>query len=301
LNDYLGGTSGGRPTTGPLRDSRPPAGQYYSDVLPEVETRMHGLHGDDYVSRRPAHVKPGSLWARAAKPIDDNTLSGELDADLTIIVTRRGDRFRSKPFGYQTDCKNWTDARFARVLKAEYRNLKTWGMWSFAQKLFAYKTIAFVYFLQSRYVRDHSRRGGGRWEITDTTPITDADDAKAKDSFMYQLRNPPSYDRYVWTDKLDALLEPGAVVDLEIVETFDTIKIYWALLFSILLSLGAALAYGFAMDNDFATGFTIASWMITAFGFFAAVVAAGEYFGMEKATSFQTRAGLEKGVVIERF
>lgn len=78
----------------------------------------------------------------------------------------------------------------------------------------------------------------------------------------------------------------GAVIDIDVKETFDSSKIYMGLMLAILISLGAALGYGFAMDNDFSTGFSIASWVITALGFLAAVIAAGEYFGLDspKAT-----------------
>lgn len=73
----------------------------------------------------------------------------------------------------------------------------------------------------------------------------------------------------------------GAVVDLAVRETFDSTKIYVGLLLAVLLSLGTSLVYGFLMDRDFSTGFSIGSWILTAFGFFAAVVAAGEYLGLE--------------------
>lgn len=102
-----------------------------------------------------------------------------------------------------------------------------------------------------------------------------------------------------WVNSLDELIEPGAVIDLEIKETFDSTKIYVALLLVILLSLGVALGYGFSRNNDFSTGFSIASWLITAFGFFAAIVAAGEYFGLDSPTMTLWDADpLDKGNVL---
>lgn len=143
-------------------------------------------------------------------------------------------------------------------------------------------------------MQDSKNRNKGRFEIPQRISITDKDDAESRDAFMYKLRYPNKGDR-TWCRTIDSLIEEGAIIDLEVSETFDAHKIYLALLLAILLSLAAALVYGFLMGNDFATGFSIASWMITAFGFFAAVVAAGEYFGMERPVSFQSAAKVESG------
>lgn len=185
---------------------------------------------------------------------------------------------------------SWDDEQFAWELKQQYASLKTTKV-GFLPKIIAYKTIAFVYSLQYRCVDDGLV---GRWEIAKRKPIEPIDDTDSRNSFMYQLRYPPR-GRDKWAATLDGLLLPGAVVDMEIMETFDSMKIYMGLLLAVLLSLVTALAYGFAMGNDFGTGFSIASWMLTAFGFFAAVIAAGEYFGLEKFTSFQVGAGMEAG------
>lgn len=54
-----------------------------------------------------------------------------------------------------------------------------------------------------------------------------------------------------------------------------------AIFMAAVLSLGVSLAYGFAMDKDFSTGFSIGSWLITAVGFIAALVSISEYAGQE--------------------
>jgi len=105
-----------------------------------------------------------------------------------------------------------------------------------------------------------------------------------------------------WTCRLDSLIEPGAVVDIEVKEQFDTVKIYIGLLLAVLSSLAVGLAYGFATeDRDFATGFSISSWMITAFGFIIAAIAAGEYIGLEKpSASLNTGVELSAGTNLDR-
>lgn len=134
-----------------------------------------------------------------------------------------------------------------------------------------------------------------KWMVADRVPITPLDDPDSRSIFMYQLRHPNAKNSH-WANKLDSLILQGSVLDLEIKETFDSIKIYIGLLLAVLSSLAIALAYGFVMENDFSTGFSIASWIITAFGFLAAVIAASEYFGLEKPTAtFQPVLDLEAG------
>lgn len=253
--------------------------------------RMHGRGRQGYYKSAPLGYKT-QIWNRAAAIGKHND---KLTLAIKLVLTRHGERYTSRSFTYEQN--GWDDIMFAHRLKQEYRTLKTKEI-GFLQKLTSYKVISFVYFLQFRAYPDE-RFESGRWEISARQPITPNDNDSARSSFMYQLQmksrtqssmfstmtgTPKEPDQKVtknWVRRLDNLIEPGTVIDLEVKETFDSMKIYLGLLLGILLSLGVALAYGFTMDSDFSTGFSIASWLITAFGFFAAVVAAGEYLGLD--------------------
>lgn len=217
---------------------------------------------------------------------------------LKLVLTRKGERYKGRPFLYETN--SWDDVVFAHRLRREYRSLKT-DQIGLMQKLTSYKTISFVYFLQYHAFEDN-RFDFGRWEITNRVPIVPRQDEKARSFFMYQFKKRVRKESKIlstlamdkifpkkrprdWIRRLETLIEPGAVIDIEVKETFDSMKIYFGLLLAVLLSLGVALAYGFVMDNDFSTGFSIGSWLLTAFGFFAAVVAAGEYLGLDGPTA----------------
>lgn len=201
----------------------------------------------------------------------------------TLVMTRRGRRFTSDPFEYE---EGWTDRRFAEELKSQYANLKLQDV-GFLQKLVAYKQIAYVIVLQARFLDRHRK-----WVVAKSVPITTKGDKEGRDAFMYLLRYPP--DDHRWTGTVDRLIKPGVILYLEVIETFDSAKVYMGILLAALLSLGVALAYGFTMDGDFGTGFSIASWMVTAFGFFAALVSISEIAGLESFTSFQTGVGMEE-------
>jgi len=109
---------------------------------------------------------------------------------------------------------------------------------------------------------------------------------------MLALRHPPS-DTYTWTRTFDKLIEPGAILMFEVIETLDTSKINLGVILAALFSLVVALVYGFAMDNDFSTGFSIGSWFITAAGFIGALISISEYAGPETPTSSQMRVGMD--------
>jgi hypothetical protein len=203
--------------------------------------------------------------------------------ELSLVMARRGRRFKSKPFPYGI---GWTDKRFAKELKYQYAHLKRQDVGLF-QRIVAYKQIAYVIVLQARY-----SKFSGKWVVAKSVPITTKGDKEGRNAFMYLLRHPR--DECRWTGTIDKLCKPGAILYLEIIETFDSSVIYAGILLAALLSLGVALAYGFTMDGDFSTGFSIASWLITAFGFFAALVSISEIAGMESFTSFQTGVGIEE-------
>jgi len=207
----------------------------------------------------------------------------------TLVMTRRGRRFTSDPFKYE---EGWTDSQFADELKYQYANLKLQDV-GFLQKLVAYKQIAYVIVLQARYLRKYQK-----WVVAKSVPITTKGDKEGRDAFMYLLRYPP--DDHRWTGTVDRLIKPGVILYLEVIETFDSAKVYVGILLAALLSLGVALAYGFTMDGDFSTGFGIASWMVTAFGFFAALVSISELAGLESFTSFQTGVGMEEAEDVPR-
>ena len=334
LDDYYGGTTQAkrkqesydpqrysriRPSSDYVRRDeahRPPASTTYDDIGEVVEEhtdedrpaqRKERLsrpamrvssqpYADDTeyleVPRSKRQLSQG-LWRRAAALVDrGDGVSSDLEVSLSLVVSRRGQRYRGEKFDYTEG--EWNDADFARNIKRRYHSLKTRQI-GLTQKLIAYKTISFVNFLQSRCVDGAEKGCRDRWEIVKTVGVLPCNSPESRSSFMYQLRHPNSK-RREWVSRLDELIVPGCVIDLEVKETFDSIKVYWGLLFAVLLSLVVALVYGFLMDNDFATGFSIASWLITAFGFFAAVIAAGEYFGLEKPTStFEAEPDLEAG------
>jgi hypothetical protein len=258
----------------------------YATAVPEPDPDAQYL-------RRPPRGSKERFWERAAQ----YDAQGNPRLSVRLIVTRKGRRYQSQAFeftgGHAMGLEGDDDYYLAERIKRRYARLKS-SQIGLMQKIIAYRTIAYVYILQYRCTLVDSR---SRWQVTARLPITSKDDDEGRANFMYLLRNKDALeDRYTWADTLENCATAGAVIDLEVVETFDSIKIYWGLLFAILLSLGAALAYGFTMDNDFSTGFSIASWMITAFGFFAAVVAAGEYFGLERPNSFAALgADLEQG------
>ncbi|CAK3876407.1 Hypothetical predicted protein [Lecanosticta acicola] len=293
----------GPPPSRPL--SRPPSMGFMSP--PETRLRFSSTpfyrqSYDNRPTRMPdtttIRVAPphhtGGLWDRAAV----RQLPGVLKLNLKLVLTRKGERYKGRPFSYETH--SWDDVDFAHRLRKEYRSLKTEQI-GLMQKATSYKTISFIYFLQYHAFQDPGYRSG-RWEITDRVPIVPREDEKARSFFMYQFKRrvqkvsklfstlsdkkpPPPKRSRDWIRRLEFLIEPGAVIDIEVKETFDSMKIYLGLLLAVLLSLGVALAYGLVKDNDFSTGFSIASWLLTAFGFFAAVVAAGEYLGLESPTA----------------
>ncbi|KAK5125343.1 hypothetical protein LTR85_000452 [Meristemomyces frigidus] len=279
-------------------------GRIYSNFDADVDDDDEEPAEGKYHLSPPSNDVHRSYWRRAGRASKDDTL----EARICLIVPRHGNRHRSHPFHYITGPKTskpkgeesplgpptWDDARLAQELKRRYASLKTREI-GIMQKVFAYKKIAYIYVLQSKCLRDATPHG--HWEIVDTSAITSEEDGQGRDNFMYKMRYPRGTDR-VWTQTIDNFIVRGAVIELEVVETFDGGKIYWLVLLAVLLSLGAGLGYGFAMGNDFGTGFSIASWILTAFGFFAAVIAAGEYFGLEKPTSFQAGSDLEKGMVV---
>ncbi|USW57184.1 hypothetical protein Slin15195_G105030 [Septoria linicola] len=251
----------------------------------------------DYIIRAPYST---AIWDRAAVWKDD-----KYDIKLKLVLTRHGERYSGGTFAYRSG--TWTDIVFARKLNQQYHSLKTSEV-GIVQKLTAYKKISFVYFIQFHAFPDIRYPRTGAWLRTDRKPISPQDNAMTRNSFMNQLRRmckkksilystftgkPNEYDERPpirWVSRLDELIEAGAVIDIDVKETFDSTKIYMGLFFAIAVSLGAALGYGFAMDNDFSTGFSIASWAITALGFLAAVIAAGEYLGLDspKATLMDT-------------
>ena len=189
-------------------------------------------------------------------------------------MLRHGLRVQSNPFHYE---QGWTDRRFADALKHQYAHLKLKDV-GFLQKMMAYKQIAYVIVLQARYSKETHK-----WVITKSVPITNKGDKEGRDAFIYRLRYPDNGRR--WTETVDGLITPGVVLYFEVIETFDASKInVWVLLASA-LTLGVALVYGFAMDGDFGTGFTIAGWLITAVLFFAASVSISDVAGQESLAS----------------
>ncbi|KAM0717780.1 hypothetical protein Q7P37_006112 [Cladosporium fusiforme] len=235
----------------------------------------------------PPHGKYRGDWKRAARFADEE--KAVLYLHPTLVMTRHGHRYQSQPFVYE---EGWDDGQFATELKHQYSHLKLQDV-GILQKIVAYKTIAYVNVLQARCtVLDR------RWVVTKTAPITSKNDKEGRDTFMYLLRYPTDERR--WTRTVDNLLKPGVILYLEVVETFDASKIYLGIFLMTLLSLGVALAYGFLMDRDFGTGFSIAGWMITAFGFFIALVSIAEVAGLERVTSFQTGAMMEESDDVPR-
>jgi len=239
--------------------SEPPDGQSWKSGEWKYAARLMRPRGEPVPERRVLSLKP------------------------TLVMTRRGRRFKSEPFEYE---EGWNDRQLAEELQYQYANLKLQDV-GFFQKIVAYKQIAYVIMLQARCLKEDPK-----WVVAKSMPITTKGDKEGRNAFMYLLRHPR--DDYRWTGTIEKLIKPGVILYLEIIETFDSAKVYVGILIAALLSLGVALAYGFTMDGDFSTGFSIASWMITAFGFFAALVSISEIAGLESFTSFQTGVGMEE-------
>ena len=233
-------------------------------------------NGDDpYRSTPPGNNWKKGLWRYAAKWApprgDEFPEQTVISLKPVLLVARHGRRLRSKPFLYE---KGWTDKQFADELKLQYAALKLRDV-GLLQKLVAYKQIAYVHVLQKRYSKD-----SGKWVVAKSMPITNKSDKEGRDAFMNLFRY-PHVDDCRWTATVDDLIVQGAMLHFEITESFDSSKINVGLFVAALISLGVALVYGFAMDGDFSTGFSIGSWLVTAAGFFAALVSISEYAGQE--------------------
>lgn len=267
------------------RPQRPPMPQGYqsdADIASgkhvQRPSRLYGSlskEDDLYLSEPPDGNWRRGEWIHAAKevasPRDPSAEHTVMSLEPTLVVTRRGRRLTSDPFLYE---KGWTDMQFAEELKYQYASLKLRDVGLF-QKLVAYRQIHYVNVLQYRFTRKHHK-----WMIVKSMPITNKGDKEGRDAFMYLLRYPRE-NKFIWTGTIDNVAQPGAILKFEVLETFDSSKINIAIIMSALLSLGVSLAYGFAMDRDFSTGFTIGSWLITAAGFIAALVSISEYAGQE--------------------
>lgn len=129
----------------------------------------------------------------------------------------------------------------------------------FWERLIVSREIAYFYILQVRCRTEDDY--DGHWQLTQRVSVTSKTTKMARDKFMQSFKNPGR--RCEWTQRIDELAVPGAVITLELEETFDIVLKSGFLL--ALISLGTALAYGFAMNNDFATGIV-------------ALVAVNEYF-----------------------
>ncbi|SMR61348.1 unnamed protein product [Zymoseptoria tritici ST99CH_1A5] len=282
--------------------ARPTVNQSYGESYGRPVTGQ-----SNHLSRPPRSYRARGLWTRAVRPSSDGS---PFSAHLRLVVTRHGEIYKSRDIPYVKS--SWDDVQFARRLKEEYRILKATKI-GFKETIASYTKIHFVYFRQ--YHAYSSRRfNQGKWNVSKLIPITALDDEKAKVWFMYQLQKLSSLrSRWAgaggrdgrrqsaprkWTCRLDGLIEPGAVIDMEVLETFDVKRICVGLLLAVLFSLAVALAYGFAVDKDFSTGFSIASWIITAAGFFAAIVA---LFGDDSSTSLRASLNASPQEVPERF
>jgi hypothetical protein len=236
-----------------------------------------GLSNKDdlYLSEPPKGNWKKGLWKHAAKP---GAPRGEDVPEHTVLCLRpvlgvspHGRRVTSKPFYYEA---GWMDKQFADELKSQYAALRLWDV-GLLQKLVGYKQIAYVHVYQKRY-SIHLKR----WVVAEDVSITNKTDKESRDAFMSIFRY-PSHDNRRWTATVDNLFIPGVMLHFEITESFDSSKINVGLFVAALISLGVALVYGFAMDGDFSTGFSIGSWLLTAAGFFAALLSISEYAGQD--------------------
>jgi hypothetical protein len=265
---------------GQARKSRPRT-HTRSQRSPVSSSFQEGL----YLSKPPDGDWRRGLWKRAAKEAaprgDESPEHTVMSLEPTLVMHRRGRRYKSEPFYYE---RGWTDRQFAETLKYQYTSQRLWDV-GIVQKLVAYRQIHYVNVLQLRFSREMRR-----WDVVKALPITKKSGKEARDAFMFLLRYPP-YDTYRWTATVDDAIKPGVVLVFEIFETLDTSKINLGIYLSAFLSLGVALAYGFAMDGDFSTGFSIGSWFITAAGFIGALISISEYAGPEAPTTSQMGMG----------
>ncbi|KAF7190656.1 hypothetical protein HII31_07815 [Pseudocercospora fuligena] len=233
------------------------------------------------ILRNPPSPSVLGLWAHAAR-VDKKSPS--LSLVIGVMFSRRGERFASRSLHYQQG--RWTDHEFAHALMREYRHMKIEKV-GVLQYFVNHKRIAFVHILKFQAFA-HPDYRAGKWMIVAKQPIEPDDSERARAWFMYNITakatkesrffnartgKPQGSTRLTqyWTGRVDQMIEEGAVISLEIEEAFDRFKIYVMLGIAVFVSLAVGLIYGFLMGNDFATGFSIASWLMTAFGFYATV------------------------------
>jgi hypothetical protein len=285
----------------------PPAGAARKGLWPRAAVAAPGGGGSlprPETGRRPVSSYDQSRLSRTQE---------SLTLPLKLVLTRRGERFKGREFQYTRGA--WDDRAFAQHLLREYRSLKARQI-GLLQKMTSYRVVSYVYFLQY-HAYPAEKFPYGHWKISDRKSVTRRCDQTARNAFMWKVhrlgkgemgmfssqrgKDCPRSGRD-WVCRLDSLVELGAVVDIEVKEQFDTVKIYIGLMLAVLSSLGVGLAYGFATeDRDFSTGFSIASWMITAFGFIIAAIAAGEFIGLEKpSAALNTGEELTAGTYLDR-
>jgi hypothetical protein len=234
--------------------------------------------------------------ARCTGHFHGGQCSGHLAAELTVIVARRATRYSSGTFYHEQG--RWTDRQLAQVLKHLYKIIKL-SQFGILPNFLDLRTISYVYVMriiaqrqqQQRRRRrckpePHHKNQGRGWRLLDPTPITTKSGPEAREVSQNKLRHPPAFER-VWCTTIDSCIAAGTVIDLELCESLNEMKLSWLLGLTVFLSLVVLVVYG--SMGDFGTGFSIGAWIFTACGtpatILAAIVAAGEHFEKGRSTT----------------
>ncbi|PVH92899.1 hypothetical protein DM02DRAFT_259836 [Periconia macrospinosa] len=191
-----------------------------------------------------------------------------------------------------------TNEQFRNVLLKEYREIYS-GLSSWSSRVeYWFKEIGFVYFdIWESYQHDF-------WTLVDKDFPLEVNSGRAEksvmDHFRYLLRHPPNYGR-PWSKSVDnmvalsrnprgdcpncGLIRLDSMIMIEIVENVSTLAIIVMTVILIFASLIIGIVYAVVV-KDAGAAFTIASYAITAFAFFVAIYAAGQWLGMESPESF---------------
>ncbi|KXT09185.1 hypothetical protein AC579_7261 [Pseudocercospora musae] len=215
------------------------------------------------VLRRPPSVSVIGLWAHAAH-LDQK--SQFLSLVVGVMFSRHGERFASRSLHYQQG--RWTDNDLAHALMREYRDMKIDKV-GVLQYFINHKRIAFVHILKFRALA-HPNYQTGRWRIVARQPIEAIDTEKTRARFMYNIKAKAAKESHLFNARTGTTEST----------TESTMRA---------TRLAVGLGYGFSVDNDFATGFSIASWLMTAFGFYATKTATDISHICFRPTAFMMR------------
>ncbi|KAI3318499.1 hypothetical protein HD806DRAFT_511822 [Xylariaceae sp. AK1471] len=188
---------------------------------------------------------------------------------------------------FRTD--KYDDAYFATFLKKEYRRIRVQARWY--GRLINFKTIAAVEFQTWKLI-------GTAWSLHEVDSIPETATRTAMSHFSYRLRHPYPGSRYC-VKKLEELIKEADSLcaddqrgtclkwnfRIHIIESIDFRAIYLAVGLAVFTSAAVGAAYG-VLNNDFDTGFTVASYVLAGASLVFTAIAASEFLGIETPDSF---------------